>query len=61
MLPIKRILWPTDFSEPSYEALRIAKQMAIHFSAELFFMRVIKSTRWPSPIRSGGYAYEKPG
>lgn len=41
MLPIKKILWPTDFSEPSYEALKIAKEMAIHFSAELFFVHVI--------------------
>jgi nucleotide-binding universal stress UspA family protein len=41
MLPLKKILLPTDFSEPSYEALKIAKEMAIHFSAELFFMHVV--------------------
>ena len=41
MLPLKKILWPTDFSEPSYESLKIAKEMAIHFSAELFFVHVI--------------------
>jgi nucleotide-binding universal stress UspA family protein len=41
MLPLKKILLPTDFSEPSYEALKIAKEMALHFSAELFFMHVV--------------------
>jgi nucleotide-binding universal stress UspA family protein len=41
MLPFKKILWPTDFSEPSYEALKIAKEMAMQFSAELVFMHVI--------------------
>ena len=41
MLPLKKILLPTDFSEPSYEALKIAKEMAMHFSAELFFMHVV--------------------
>lgn len=41
MLPLKKILWPADFSESSYEALKIAKEMAMHFSAELFFVHVI--------------------
>lgn len=41
MLPLKKILLPTDFSEPFYEALKIAKEMALHFSAELFFLHVV--------------------
>jgi len=41
MLPIRKILLPTDFSEPSYKALKIAKEMAMHFSAELFFIHVV--------------------
>jgi nucleotide-binding universal stress UspA family protein len=41
MLPLKKILLPTDFSEPSYEALRIAKEMARYFSAELYFLHVV--------------------
>jgi hypothetical protein len=24
MLPIRKIVWPTDFSEPSYQALKAA-------------------------------------
>jgi nucleotide-binding universal stress UspA family protein len=38
---IKKILWPTDFSEPSYEALKVAKQMAQHFNADLYLVHVI--------------------
>jgi nucleotide-binding universal stress UspA family protein len=38
---IKKILWPTDFSDPSYEALKVAKQMAQHFKAELYLVHVI--------------------
>jgi nucleotide-binding universal stress UspA family protein len=43
MLPIKKILVPTDFSEPFYEALKIAKKMAIHFSSEIIIMHVVPS------------------
>jgi nucleotide-binding universal stress UspA family protein len=46
MLPIKTILWPTDFSEPSYEALEIAKELAMHFSSELLVVHVVA----PVPI-----------
>ncbi|HIJ55355.1 MAG TPA: universal stress protein [Deltaproteobacteria bacterium] len=41
MLPITKILWPTDFSEPSYEALKVAGEMALHFSAELILAHVV--------------------
>jgi nucleotide-binding universal stress UspA family protein len=41
MLPLKRILHPTDFSEASYEALEAAQAMALHFSAELYLVNVI--------------------
>lgn len=40
MLPLKKILLPTDFSEPSYDALKIGKEKAMLYSAELFFMHV---------------------
>jgi len=43
MFPVKKILIPADFSEPFYEALKIAKKMAVHFSAELVLMHVIPS------------------
>jgi nucleotide-binding universal stress UspA family protein len=41
MLPLKKILCPTDFSQPSYEALKVADEMALHFSAELLLMHVV--------------------
>lgn len=41
LLPIKRILWPTDFSEPSYEALKDAVEMCEHFSAELVAVHAV--------------------
>lgn len=44
MLPIEKILFPTDFSEPSYEALRAANELASHFSAELILIHVVSTT-----------------
>lgn len=41
MLPIKNILCPTDFSEPSYEALKIADELAAHFGATLHLINVV--------------------
>ena len=41
MLPFKRILCPTDFSEPSYEAIRAAAELALYFQAELTLIHVI--------------------
>lgn len=41
MLPFKKILCPTDFSEPSYEALKVANEWALHFSSELFVVHVV--------------------
>jgi nucleotide-binding universal stress UspA family protein len=41
MLPFKRILWPSDFSEASYVALDRAAELAAHFSAELFLLHVV--------------------
>jgi len=41
MLPLKKILYPTDFSKPSYEALKVACEYAKQFSAELFIINVV--------------------
>lgn len=41
MLPIRKILCPTDFSEPSYEAIKIAGELAYHFGAELCLIHVV--------------------
>ena len=47
MLPFKRILCPTDFSEPAFMALKRAEELARHFSAELWVMHVIPSLPGP--------------
>jgi universal stress protein A len=41
MLPFKKILCPTDFSDPSYEAFKTASELAVQFSAELCLVHVI--------------------
>jgi universal stress protein A len=41
MLPITKILCPTDFSEPSLKALKVANDLAIHFNAELILIHVL--------------------
>jgi nucleotide-binding universal stress UspA family protein len=41
MLPFTTILCPTDFSEPSYEALKAADELALHFSAVLVLVHVV--------------------
>ena len=43
MLPLKKILIPTDFSEPFYDALSMTKKMAMHFSSEIIVMHVVPS------------------
>jgi nucleotide-binding universal stress UspA family protein len=41
MLPIKNILCPTDFSDPSYEALKASDELAAHFGATLHIINVV--------------------
>jgi nucleotide-binding universal stress UspA family protein len=53
MLPIKKILYPTDFSEASYEALRAANELALHFSAELCLVNVVSPDVQTSPDLAG--------
>lgn len=43
MLPLKRILAPTDFSEPSNHALRSAAEMARQFEAKLLLLHVVSN------------------
>ena len=53
MIPPKKILCPTDFSEPSYEGLAAAVELASHFSAELSILHVVSA---PQPVTAGGGA-----
>lgn len=50
MLPLNKILCPTDFSPDSHAALRVANEMAFHFSAHLTLVHVVPpavSSAWP--------------
>jgi nucleotide-binding universal stress UspA family protein len=44
MLPLKKIVCPTDFSEPSLAALETACELAKHFDAELQVLHVVAFT-----------------
>jgi nucleotide-binding universal stress UspA family protein len=49
MLPINTIVCPTDFSDPAYEGLKAATELAEHFQAEMILVNVIS----PVPLASG--------
>jgi nucleotide-binding universal stress UspA family protein len=48
MLPVKRIVCPTDFSELSLQALREAVDLATHFGADIHLLNVIPSSDFPT-------------
>ena len=48
-MSFKHILWPTDFSQPSYEALEAAVDLAETFHSELTLLHVIP----PIPALTG--------
>ena len=47
MLPFKKILCPTDFSEPAFVALKRAEELARHFAADLIVAHVIPTLPGP--------------
>lgn len=47
MLPLQRILCPTDFSEPAGQALKAAIELAKHFSAVLLLVHVVPPVPLP--------------
>lgn len=52
MLPFRRILAPTDFSETSLEAFPVAVELASHFHAELLLVHIVPvdtPTPWDIP------------
>ncbi len=46
MLKIDKIVCPTDFSEPSYKALKIADELAANFAAELIVVHVMAPAQY---------------
>lgn len=55
MFPLKRIVCPTDFSEPSLQGLRNAVELAEKFDADLTIVHVVESLSW------SGLAYSPTG
>jgi universal stress protein A len=59
LLSFKKILCPTDFSEPSLEALQYGVELALHFAAELHIVHVISPVPpqypYPTPPFISGY------
>jgi len=55
MFPLKRIVCPTDFSEPALEGLRNAIELAEKFEAELIVVHVVEPAMWT------GLAYSPTG
>ena len=58
MLPIKTILCPTDFSEPSIAAVKTASELAVHFGAAICLAYVVPTI--PLPTSDPGYDFELP-
>jgi universal stress protein A len=52
MLPIKKIICSTDFSDPSYEGIKAATELADHFTAELLLLHAVT----PVPTMAGAGA-----
>jgi nucleotide-binding universal stress UspA family protein len=50
MLPISKILCPSDFSEPSLAALETASELAVHFGSQLTVLHVVSPM---PPVPSG--------
>src|SRR5579862_5170582 len=58
MLPIKNILCPTDFSEPSLAAVKTAGELAEHFGSEICLVYVVPTI--PLPTSDPVYDFELP-
>jgi nucleotide-binding universal stress UspA family protein len=59
MLPIRKILCPTDFSEPSLKGVATAEEMAKHFGAELLLVTVVAPIHPAVAAESAGYMREE--
>jgi len=53
MIPFKKIVCPSDFSDPSFNALTMANQLAMSLDAELYVVHIVSSIPLlyhPAPI-----------
>jgi nucleotide-binding universal stress UspA family protein len=62
LLPLKKILWPTDFSEPADRALHVAARLCSIFSAELMVIHVVSPIMLAPPgpgVGTGEFRYPR--
>lgn len=58
MLPIKKILCPIDFSDPSYRALDAAVELATEFGADLRLVNVVEDIPMAATAVQSGVAFD---
>ena len=58
MFPVKTVLCPTDFSEPSREALKVARELASQVGAELLLVHVVPVL--PALANDPNYVFKVP-
>jgi nucleotide-binding universal stress UspA family protein len=58
MLPVRRILSPTDFSGPACTCVRTASELAEHFGAELLLVNIVPAL--PSVPPDPNYVFKIP-
>ncbi len=62
MLRFKKILCPTDFSDPSHAALKVANEIGLEMMAELYLVHVLEPIPpAPTPAFSEIAAFDLPG
>ena len=60
MFPVKKILCPIDFSEPSIVALKAAGELAQEYSAEIILIHVVQPVHpVPAPGVPAGFAIQE--
>jgi nucleotide-binding universal stress UspA family protein len=60
MIPMKKIMCTTDFSEPSFVGLNYASELAAHFEAELTLVHVVTPVHaYPGPYPAAGFDVER--
>jgi nucleotide-binding universal stress UspA family protein len=55
MLPIRKLLVTTDFSDPARKGVLAADELALHFGAELLVVHVIPPSHYVPPAGTGGF------
>jgi nucleotide-binding universal stress UspA family protein len=61
LLPIDKILCPTDFSDPSYDALKNACELCSHFGATLCLLHIVPAMprpAWAAQLEDDRNRYE---